>query len=169
MANAAGCGAHLAEVGTLLGTEAGNAFGARLVDVMAFLAQQGIEPPSADLGVDRVAYHDACHALRVQKIREQPRALLREIPGLEVVDLPNGDACCGAAGLYNVLEPELSSRLRRDKAEAIAATGVTTVASGNPGCTMQLAAGARELGIKVEVLHPVQLLDRAYAAEATPR
>lgn len=169
VANAAGCGAHLAEVGTLLGTEAGNTFGARVVDVMAFLAQQAIEPPSADLGVDRVAYHDACHALRVQKIREQPRALLREIPRLEVIDLPNTDVCCGAAGLYNVLEPELSSRLGRDKAEAIAATGVTTVASGNPGCTMQLAAGARELGIKVEVLHPVQLLDRAYAAEATPR
>ncbi len=72
--------------------------------------------------------------------------------------------CCGAAGLYNVLEPQMSSELRRRKAEAIAATGSTTVASANPGCTMQLAAGLRELGSDVQVVHPVEILDRAYAA-----
>ena len=72
--------------------------------------------------------------------------------------------CCGAAGLYNVLEPQMSSELRRRKAEAIAATGSATVASANPGCTMQLAAGLRELGSDVQVVHPIELLDRAYAA-----
>jgi glycolate dehydrogenase iron-sulfur subunit len=164
--NAAGCGAHLAEVGTLLGTEDGVALGAKVMDVMAFLAERGIEPPGPLAGVERVAYHDACHALRVQKIREQPRSLLRRIPGLEVVDMLNGDVCCGAAGLYNVLQPELSSQLRTTKMDAIAATSATVVASANPGCTMQLAAGAREAGLGVEVVHPVQLLDRAYAGTA---
>jgi glycolate oxidase iron-sulfur subunit len=162
--NAAGCGAHLGEVGTLLGTKEGSALGAKAIDVMAFLAEHGIEAPGTNPGTDRVAYHDACHALRVQKIREQPRALLREIPGLEIVDLANGDVCCGAAGLYNVLQPELSAELRAGKVSAISASGARVVASANPGCTMQLAAGAREAGIDVEVVHPVQLLDRAYAA-----
>ena len=111
-----------------------------------------------------MAYHDACHALRAQHIREQPRAVLRSVPGLEVVDLPDGDVCCGAAGLYNVLEPEMSARLRSAKAEAVVAAGAAAVASANPGCTMQLAAGLRELGSRVEVVHPVELLDRAYRA-----
>jgi glycolate oxidase iron-sulfur subunit len=97
----------------------------------------------------------------VLKVHGQPRALLRAIPGLEVVDLDNGDRCCGAAGLYNVTQPEMSGELRRQKAEAVAATGATIVASANPGCTMQLVAGLRELGVPAEVVHPVQLLDRA--------
>jgi len=162
--NAAGCGAHLKEVGDLLGTAEARAFSAKVHDVMEFLADHGVEAPSSGAGSDRVAYHDACHALRAQKIREQPRAALRAIPGLEVVDVPGGDVCCGAAGLYNVLQPEMSSELRRRKAEAIRATGAEMVASANPGCTMQLAAGLRELGARVDVVHPVELLDRAYRA-----
>jgi glycolate oxidase iron-sulfur subunit len=124
-----------------------------------------MEPPSIGAVVERVAYHDACHALRVQKIREQPRSVLRTIPGLEVVDVPSGDVCCGAAGLYSVVEPEISSELRRRKAEAVISTGAALVASANPGCTMQIAAGVRELGADVRVVHPVELLDRAYQAE----
>jgi len=162
--NAAGCGAHLGEVGTLAGTEEASALGAKVVDVMAFLAERGIEPPSSGIGVDRLAYHDACHALRVQKIREEPRAVLRRIPGVEIVDLERGDRCCGAAGLYNVLQPELSAELREDKVDAIRRTGATVVASANPGCTMQLAAGARAAGLRVAVRHPIELLDRAYTA-----
>jgi glycolate oxidase iron-sulfur subunit len=166
LSNAAGCGAHLADVGDLLGTEDAHAFSAKARDVMAFLAEHGIEAPSSNGGVERVAYHDACHALRALKIREEPRAVLRTIPGLEVLELPGGDQCCGAAGLYNVLQPELSSELRRRKADAIAGTGVAIVASANPGCTMQLAAGLRELGAAVEVVHPIELLDRSYRAPA---
>jgi glycolate oxidase iron-sulfur subunit len=166
ISNAAGCGAHLEDVGDLLGTEEARAFSAKTRDVMAFLAEQGIEPPTSNPGAERVAYHDACHALRAQGIRQQPRTLLRSIPGLEVVDLPGGDLCCGAAGLYNVLQPEMSSELRRLKADAIAGTGVGIVASANPGCTMQLSAGLRELGEAVEVVHPIELLDRAYGASA---
>ncbi|MGZ8593793.1 MAG: (Fe-S)-binding protein [Actinomycetota bacterium] len=160
--NAAGCGAHLMDVGHLLGTEEAHAFSAKVRDVMAFLHEQGVEPPSGGAGLGRVAYHDACHALRAQKIREQPRAVLRAIPGVEVVDLPGGDLCCGAAGLYNVLQPAMSSELRSRKADAVVGTGVRTVASANPGCTMQLTAGLRERGEHVDVLHPVELLDRAY-------
>jgi glycolate oxidase iron-sulfur subunit len=160
--NAAGCGAHLKDVGDLLDTDAARAFSAKIRDVTEFLAEQVLEPPPAGIGMGRVAYHDACHALRAQKIRAQPRALLRTIPGVEVVDVPNGDVCCGAAGLYNVLQPELSSELRRRKAEAIVSLDASVVASANPGCTMQLEAGLRELGFELEVVHPVELLDRAY-------
>jgi glycolate oxidase iron-sulfur subunit len=165
--NASGCGAHLHDLGDLLEADASRALADASRDVMAFLFDTGLEePPTGDPGFGRVAYHDACHALRVQYVREQPRALLREIPGLEVVDIADTDVCCGAAGLYNVLEPEMSSELRRRKAEAVAATSATVVASANPGCTMQIAAGLRELGSPIDVLHPIQILDRAYEAEA---
>jgi glycolate oxidase iron-sulfur subunit len=162
--NAAGCGAHMADA---LGDEA-----LPVRDLMAFLAEEGLREPAEAGGLaatggltTRVAYHDACHALRVLKVHDQPRALLRAIPGLEVVDLENGDRCCGAAGLYNITQPEMSTELRRQKAEAVAASGATIVASANPGCTMQLVAGLRELGLDVEVVHPVQLLDRANPCE----
>jgi glycolate oxidase iron-sulfur subunit len=151
--NAAGCGAHMADA---VGDEA-----LPVRDLMAFLAEEGLREPAVELRAT-VAYHDACHALRVLKVHDQPRALLRAIPGLEVVDLANGDRCCGAAGLYNITQPEMSAELRRQKAEAVAASGATIVASGNPGCTMQLVAGLREMDIDLEVVHPVQLLDRAY-------
>lgn len=160
--NAAGCGAHLKDVGHLLGTPQAEAFSARVRDMTEVLVEA-----TADLRLGplqgRVAYHDACHALRAQHIREQPRALLRQIPGLDVVEVPQGDVCCGAAGLYNVLEPQMSTELRRRKVEAIVSTGASTVASANPGCTMQITAGMRELGVEVEVVHPVELLDRAWA------
>jgi len=164
--NAAGCGAHLMEIGDLLGTQEAHAFSAKVRDVMALLHEHGVEAPARGAGLEQVAYHDACHALRAQKIKEQPRAVLRTIPGMKVVDPPSGDVCCGAAGLYNVLEPAMSSELRMRKAEALASTGARVVASANPGCTMQIAAGLRELGTAAEVVHPVELLDRAYRAKA---
>lgn len=151
--NAAGCAAHMADA---IGDAA-----LPVRDLTAFLAEEGLREEPGELRAT-VAYHDACHALRVLKVHDQPRALLRRIPGLEVVDIASGDRCCGAAGLYNVTQPEMSGELRRQKAEAVAATGATIVASANPGCTMQLAAGLRELGVDVEVVHPVELLDRAY-------
>jgi glycolate oxidase iron-sulfur subunit len=170
--NAAGCGSHLKEVGELLRTEEAQRFSAKVRDVMEFLHDDGRPaPPTTDAGVERVAYHDACHALRAQKIREQPREVLRTIPGLEIAEIPGGDVCCGAAGLYNVLEPTMSSVLRRRKAEAIASTDVNVVASANPGCSMQIIAGLRELGTSTAVVHPIELLDRAYASGsgASPR
>ncbi|HEX5950442.1 MAG TPA: (Fe-S)-binding protein [Actinomycetota bacterium] len=165
LSTAAGCSAHLGELGDLLETDDATEFAGRTRDVLAFLAEQHLEPPGANPGVERVAYHDACHALRALHLRDQPRALLATIPGLEVVDVPDGETCCGAAGLSVVTQPETADALMRAKAEGIASTGASVVVSANPGCTMQIAAGLRALGAPVEVLHPIELLDRAYAAE----
>jgi glycolate oxidase iron-sulfur subunit len=170
--NAAGCGAHLQELGDLIETDEARSFASKVRDVMEFLHDGGlVRPPRGRPGFERVAYHDACHALRVQHLREQPRALLRAVEGLEVLDVPGGDVCCGAAGLYNVLEPEMSSELRRRKTDAVVSTSADVVASANPGCTMQIVAGLHEIGSPMQVLHPIQILDRSYAAaspEAAP-
>jgi glycolate oxidase iron-sulfur subunit len=154
--NAAGCSAHMKDYGDLVEASL------PVRDLMEFLFDEGLTEEPTLPGIDRVAYHDACHALRAQGIREQPRAILRAIPGLEIAEIANGDRCCGAAGLYSLTEPELSGRLMREKAEAIRDSGARVVASANPGCTMQIRAGMAELGEDVEVVHPVQLLDRAY-------
>jgi glycolate oxidase iron-sulfur subunit len=153
--NAAGCAAHMAEYADLVE-------GARLPvrDLMEFLRTEGLAGDAGSLPErTRVAYHDPCHALRALEIRDQPRELLGAIGNLEVVEIPNGDRCCGAAGIYNVTEPEMSGRLMREKAEAIVSTGAAVVASANPGCTMQLLAGLREIGARIDVVHPVELLD----------
>jgi glycolate oxidase iron-sulfur subunit len=129
---------------------------------MVFLAREGIVAPDVNPGLTRVAYHDACHAAHAQGIRTEPRALLATIPGIEVLDVADGERCCGAAGIYSVVQPEMAERLGADKAAAIAATRPDAVASANPGCTMQIAAHLHEGGLRVPVVHPVQLLDRAY-------
>jgi glycolate oxidase iron-sulfur subunit len=155
--NAAGCSAHMKEYAELV---AGPVPLVR--DAMELLHEQGLREEPGELP-STVAYHDACHAVRAQGIREQPRSVLRRIAGLSLVEIPGGDRCCGAAGIYNVTQPAMSSALRREKAEAIASTGARIVASANPGCTMQIAAGLREIGARgVEVIHPIELLDRAY-------
>jgi glycolate oxidase iron-sulfur subunit len=162
--NAAGCGAHMKEYGQLLGGDAATAaLAAKVRDFSEFLAEQGVEPPAAaPAGIGRVAVHDACHLLHAQRIREAPRTVLGRLPGVELCELADGDRCCGAAGLYNVLEPAMADQLKAQKAAAIAATGAPAVAVGNPGCAMQIAAGLAERGAAVEVLHPAELLDRAY-------
>ena len=156
--NAAGCAAHMETYDDLvLGTEL------PVREVTEFLYAQGLETPPRPLEAT-VAYHDACHALRALKIHDEPRVLLAAIPGVRLVEVPNGDRCCGAAGIYNVTQPEAAGALGREKAEAIASTGATIVASANPGCSMQLAAQLLLIGASVEVVHPVELLDRASAA-----
>jgi len=154
--NAAGCSAHMRDYGEL-------AEGAALPvhDLMRFLHDEGLRDEPGPLPVT-VAYHDACHALRAQGIHAEPRAVLGRIPGLTLMDIPDGDRCCGAAGTYAVTQPELSEALRRARADAVMSTGATIVASANPGCAMQLGAGLRDAGARVEVVHPIQLLDRAY-------
>jgi glycolate oxidase iron-sulfur subunit len=155
--NAAGCGSHMANYGELA---EGTSLPVR--DVIAFLFDERMrEAPGSLPAPTRVAYHDACHALRAQGIHRQPRELLGAIGNLELVEIPNGDRCCGAAGIYNVTEPGMSARLMREKAQAIASTGAAVVASANPGCTMQLRAGLDELGVSAEIVHPIELLDRA--------
>ena len=169
VSNAAGCGAHLKEYGHLLqGDDDAAEVAERTRDAIELLAEEGFEPPSRGFGELTIAYHDACHALRAQGIFREPREVLSAIPGLEVVSLENGDRCCGAAGLYNVLEPELSGALADDKKEAIRRAGVRIVATANPGCAMQLATALREAEERVLVVHPIELLDRAYRRSEGP-
>ena len=108
-----------------------------------------------------VTYHDACHLAHGQRVRSQPRALLRRIPGLRLMELPDSDLCCGSAGVYNLLEPEIAAELGRRKVERIRETGARIVAAGNPGCLMQMAQHCRAEGLDIEVTHPVSLLARA--------
>jgi len=111
-----------------------------------------------------VAYHDACHLFHGQKVRQQPRDLLHAIPGLTIVPLKESEWCCGSAGIYNITNQELASQLLDRKMKNIAATGAQVIATGNPGCMMQIALGARERGMELQVVHPIELLDEAYRA-----
>jgi glycolate oxidase iron-sulfur subunit len=158
--NAAGCGAHMRAYSELGATEL------PVVDVMELLADA--EPRALGPMPVRVAYHDACHALRAQGISAQPRAVLSRIPGLKIMEIPRGDRCCGAAGIYNVTQPENADALANDKAASILTTGAEVVASANPGCSTQLAAALRAAGSPIEVVHPVELLDRSIRAAAAP-
>ena len=159
--NAAGCGSALKEYGHWLPDDAGRAFAGRVQDVSEVLA--GCELPLR-ARPQTVTYHDACHLVHGQKIRAQPRELLRRIPGLTLVDLADSELCCGSAGVYNLLEPEMAGELGRRKVARIRETGARVVTAGNPGCLMQIQQHCRESGLDVEVVHPVTLLARALEA-----
>ena len=139
------------------------AFSESVRDVSEFLA--GLEPRAPRRRMEvTVAYHDACHLAHAQRIREEPRALLCGIPGLRLVEIPDGDQCCGSAGTYNLFEPKSAREIGLRKAESVLATGATIVASGNPGCSLQIGALLRERGVNVTIEHPIELLDRAIGA-----
>jgi glycolate oxidase iron-sulfur subunit len=152
--NGSGCSAHVKSYGELL---ADDPAWAERAERVATRTRDLIElsPPPRDRGLGTVAVHDACHHLHAQRI--EPRAMLRDA-GAVCVELGDGGRCCGAAGLYSVLQPALSADLRRLKAEAIAATGAPVVAVANSGCAIQIAAGLREIGAPVRVAHPAELL-----------
>jgi glycolate oxidase iron-sulfur subunit len=159
--NASGCSAHVRAYGELLAddpawAERAERVAARVLDLIE------LELPERNGRLGRVAVHDACHHLHAQRI--EPRAMLRRA-GAECVDLGDGGRCCGAAGLYSVLQPELAGRLRRQKAEAIAAAGAPVVAVANPGCAIQIAAGLREIGSTTRVAHPAELVAPARPEE----
>lgn len=167
--NAAGCGSALKEYGDLLAddphyAERAAAFAARVRDVTEILAGLSNVVPMRSLAT-RVAYHDACHLAHGQQIHEQPRALLRQIPGLELVELAEADVCCGSAGSYNLVEPAMSRRLLERKVTNIANSGAECVVAANPGCAMQIQAGLRRRGLSIRVAHPVELLLEAYGRE----
>jgi glycolate oxidase iron-sulfur subunit len=152
--NASGCSAHVKSYGELLAGDPAWADRARRVaERTRDLIELELAPPRRPLGP--VAVHDACHHIHAQRIG--PRAVLTAA-GAECVELDDGDRCCGAAGLYSVLQPELSARLRRQKAERIDAAGAPVVAVANPGCAIQIAAGLREIGSTVRVEHPAELI-----------
>jgi glycolate oxidase iron-sulfur subunit len=116
---------------------------------------------------DRLTYHEACHLCHGQKISREPREILRALPNVELVELPEATWCCGSAGIYNLTQPEMSRRLQERKIEQVLKTGASIVALGNPGCHLQLVNGLAARGItSVRVEHPVTLLAAAYRAEA---
>jgi glycolate oxidase iron-sulfur subunit len=168
--NAAGCGSTLKDYGHLFDTDPdwrarAKAFSAKVKDINEWLVEIGID--ESELGrVDaRVTYQDACHLIHGQGIRNQPRQLLRAIPGVELVEMKDSDVCCGSAGIYNLTHPELSSQILDWKMPHIEKTKAAVVVAPNPGCAMQIAHGARQRGLDVEVAHVVDLLDRSYRAK----
>lgn len=165
--NAAGCGAMLKDYPHLLPTndhDAAAAFVAKVKDISEFLVELGIDPPRAPLPL-RVTYHDACHLCHGQQVRSAPRQLLSTIPELVLTPLAESEICCGAAGTYNLSQPEMSQRLADRKRAHILDTGAQVVAMGNIGCQLQIARALKAAGSPIEVVHTIELLDRAYAAE----
>jgi glycolate oxidase iron-sulfur subunit len=166
--NAAGCGAALKEYSELFHDDPvyhqkAERFAAKVRDIAELLVEVGFDPPKA--GLERtIAYHDACHLCHAQKVRSQPRELLQSIPGLQLVEMPDSDRCCGSAGIYNLTHPEMADALLERKVDDIP-PGVDAVAMGNPGCMLQIQLGVRRRDVPVEVLHTVELLDAAYQAE----
>jgi glycolate oxidase iron-sulfur subunit len=160
--NAAGCGSAMKDYAHLLRDDPAwrgraESFSARVRDVLELLAQVG--PRAERRPVPAVvAYHDACHLAHAQGVRAAPRELLRAIPGLELREPAEWELCCGSAGVYNLLAPEPARALGERKARNLLATGAPLVAAANPGCALQIAAAARELGRELRVVHPVELV-----------
>lgn len=156
--DAAGCGSSMKRYAQLLDDEAASDFSSRVCDVHELLDE--LEPRAKRHPLPlRVAYHDACHLAHGQGIRAEPRRLLRAIPGLTLVEVPEGDTCCGSAGIYNLTQPEPAAALGRAKAERIDGLDVDLVAAANPGCALQIR---RHQGRPV--VHPIQLLDASLRA-----
>jgi glycolate dehydrogenase iron-sulfur subunit len=165
--NAAGCGSTLKEYDQLFpaGTpEHAEAiqFRAKVRDVTEFLAELGLVAPLKNLPL-RVTYQDSCHLLHGQKISEAPRKLIRAVPGVELVEMALGDQCCGSAGVYNVTETRAALEILASKMENVRATKAEAIVTANPGCILQLRAGAQIHNTGQEVMHVVELLDRALA------
>jgi len=163
--NAAGCGSGMKEYGLLFAgcAEEGEAraFVRRVKDVSEFLAEIGMEPPPAGPPL-QIAYHDACHLAHAQRVTEAPRRLLRAIPNVTVLDIPEGELCCGSAGTYNLEQPALAEQIGQRKAHNILRTGAQAVVMGNIGCMVQIRAHLQKLGQPLPVLHTLEVLDRAY-------
>jgi glycolate oxidase iron-sulfur subunit len=165
--NAAGCGAMFKDYSHLLpesDQEAARKFVSKVRDISEFLVELGPTAPTFAV-TQKVTYHDACHLCHGQQIRSEPRQLLAMIPGLELVPLEESELCCGAAGTYNLTQPEMSERLGKRKLDHITATGAAIVATGNVGCILQIAKQIKQAESPVEVVHPVDLLDRAYRGD----
>ncbi|MCA9245730.1 MAG: (Fe-S)-binding protein [Planctomycetales bacterium] len=166
--NVAGCGAMLKEYDHCFPMADANhaaraALSAKVRDVHEFLLELGPVAPRGAIHRN-VTYHDACHLAHAQKVVDAPRALLSMIPGLSLRELPESLLCCGAAGTYNLTEPEMSDRLARRKLDNIEATGATTVVTANAGCLLQIMREARGRNAKLDVVHPMDLLDQSYQA-----
>jgi glycolate oxidase iron-sulfur subunit len=161
--NAAGCGSTMKEYAQLLADDPSYAqraesFVAKVRDVAEFLVDQGTGAPRSPLPLT-IAYHDACHLAHAQRVRSQPRELLRQIPGLELREIDEGDICCGSAGIYNLLNPEPARELGDRKAANVRATGAELLVTANPGCLMQVSAALERAGSAIALAHTVEVLD----------
>lgn len=170
--NAAGCGSVMKEYWELLHTdpayrEKAEAFSKKVRDASELLAQADLNGRLHELKL-KVTYHDACHLAHGQKVRLQPRKILKAIPGVQFVELVESDFCCGSAGVYNLLYPDVAQQFLDRKIDRIRETGAQVVVSANPGCTFQIEKGLKERGLSVRVFHPMELLDAAYRGAMSP-
>lgn len=170
--NAAGCGHTLKEYGRMLADDVEYAdkardFSAKVRDVQEFLAEVGLTTELHPLQAEplTMVYQDACHLLHGQNISRQPRELLQQIPGLRLREPMDAALCCGSAGVYNMLQPEIAEELGQMKATSLMNTGAAVIASSNPGCSLQIKQSLEKQGKTVEIKHPIQLLDMAIKGE----
>jgi glycolate oxidase iron-sulfur subunit len=157
--NAAGCGAMLKEYPLLV--DGADDFSNKVKDISEFLVSTRIAERLKIPFKARVGYDDPCHLMHAQGVRSEPRRLLKAIPGIQFVEIEGADQCCGSAGIYNITQTELSMEILHRKMEKIIAAKVDVLATGNPGCMFQFRYGAERVGLKLEVLHPVELLARS--------
>lgn len=172
ISNAGGCGSHLKHYEKILKDDLkyrdrARLWDRKLKDIHEWIAAIGLHPPHTGHPMT-VTYHESCHLAHGQKIVQQPRDLLRMIPNLRLVELAESSWCCGSAGIYNLVQPEMADQLLHRKLDHIRSTGACTVASANPGCLLQLINGARKEGLALRVVHPVTLLAEAYRQEGCP-
>jgi len=163
--NSAGCGSSIKDYIKLLEhdtvySEKAKKISAITKDVMEFLYESGIQTDLKRIDMD-VTYQDACHIIHGQRIGDAPRKLLKMIPGLNFIELPESDHCCGSAGIYNLIQPDMSADILERKMQNILSTGAEYIAVSNPGCLMQLQKGIRMNNSKIRILHPVEILDKA--------
>ena len=166
--NAAGCGSHLKHYAKLLAADRAyqpraELWDAKVKDIHEWLAKIGITPPDPTGAPEQiVTYHEACHLCHGQKITTQPRQVLRSVPGLRLVELAESTWCCGGAGIYNLIQPEMAGQLLERKLRHIRTSRASVVATANPGCLLQILGGARKAGLPLRVAHPITLLAESY-------
>jgi glycolate oxidase iron-sulfur subunit len=170
--NAAGCGSSLKDYGRLFAKDAewsrrAAAFSAKVRDVTEFVASIPRVATRHPIAA-RIAFHDPCHLAHAQKVKDAPRALLAEIPGVTLLEIPDGDQCCGSAGIYNLVAPEPSDEIGRRKADNVLSMKPDLLASANPGCTLQLKRFLGERGATLPMAHPIEILDASFAGRTLP-
>jgi glycolate oxidase iron-sulfur subunit len=168
--NAAGCGSTMKEYAEILAADPEYAdrareFSERVRDISEVLVELGPVAPRHPLLVT-IAYHDACHLSHAQRIRQEPRDLLRAVPGLELREIAEPDMCCGSAGVYNLLNPKPARELGDRKAANVAATGAPLLVTANPGCLLQVTDALRRAGTTIETAHTVEVLDASLRGAA---
>ncbi len=168
--NAGGCGSHMKHYDHLLEHDSDYAARAKIwsekvKDIHEYLAEIGFRAPAAGCGVTQVTYHESCHLKHGQRVADAPRQILSSIPDVELIELAEADWCCGSAGIYNITQPDMSMRLLDRKMGHVRDTGASVVATGNPGCAIQLVHGSQREEMVLDVVHPISLLAAAYRAE----